>query len=421
MKMKNVIITAALVILALACTGCSKNHDEAEPVNIAFILGVVDDETVVNTGIDELASLPTQPGTTYAFISPEGSPTTIGEPGVIVDLSDRGYTSQMMERVHESMKADISEKLNAYTPTTPGIDMAGAISTAVRTINANRTDDRQNILVIYCGGKSDCSLINMIETPVYKMDVEASAKDIAAKMNCSMADIDELVYYCLGDFGPKQPKLNDTEKAKLEDFYTQLFVLLGMDPEHIIFKDDLPSTEYYSFPDMPVSTMEVQGVSSGLKGMVVLSEEIFDEKQENVFEEPIVITESQVNYIPDTSEFLNPEAATEALKPLVEYLNAHEDQSILLYSTCAGDTDSEYSQRLAAQRSARIAAILAEAGVEGDRMTVVAVKNSDCPYYQFGLGTGDEASVNRKTVITGIDSDLAQQLLSKGARIITED
>ena len=95
MKMKNAIITAALVILVLVCTGCSKNHGEAESVNIAFILGVVDDDTVVNTGIDELESLPAQPGTTYAFVSPEGSPTTIGEPGVIADLSDRGLAKNV--------------------------------------------------------------------------------------------------------------------------------------------------------------------------------------------------------------------------------------------------------------------------------------------------------------------------------------
>lgn len=421
MKMKNAIIAAALVLLAFACTGCTK-PDETEPVNIAFILGVCDDETVVNTGIDELAALTAQPGTTYAFISPESSPTTIGEPGVIADITNRGYTSQMMDRVHESMKVDIVEKLKDYTPTTPGINMAGAISKAVRTINANKVAGRQNILVIYCGGKSDCGLINMIETPVYQMDVEASAKAIAAKMNCSMADIDELVYYCLGDYGPKQPELNDTEKEKLEDFYTQLFVLLGMDPEHITFKQDLPSTEYYSFPDTPVSVMDVEGVSSGLKEMVVLSEEVFEEDSANVFERPIVITEGQVNYIPDTSDFLDPEAAALALQPLVDYLMAHKDQRILVYSTTAGDSDTDYSQRLAAQRSAKIATVLAEAGVENERITVVAVKKSEDPYFQFGLGTGDAAVVNRKTVIIiGIESDLAQQLLSKGVQITTED
>lgn len=422
MKMKNVIIAATLVLLALACTGCSKGHDAAEPVNIAFVLGVADDETVINTGIEELAALPAQPGTTYAFISPESSPTTIGEPGVIADLTDRGYTSHMMTRVHESMKDDIADKLSSYVPSTSQIDMAGAISLAVRTINANKLADRQNILVIYCGGKSTSGLINMLETPVYQMDIEASAKAIAAKMNCSMADIDELVWYCLGDFGPKQSKLNDTEKSKLEDFYTQLFVALGMDAEHINFKEDLPSTEYYSFPDTPVSAMEIEGVSSGLKEMVILKKEIFEEEPESVLEKPIVITEGQVNYLPDSDQFKDPEAAALALQPLVDYLVAHEDQHILVYSTTAGDSDTDYSQRLAAQRSARIATLIAEAGVEDERITVVAVKKSEDPYFQFGLGTGDAAVVNRKTVIIiGIESDLAQQLLSKGVQITTED
>lgn len=411
MKMKKMILSAIVLLMALVCVGCVRNTEKIEPVNIAFVLGIQDDETKVNIGIDELAALPAQPGTDYAFISAEGKPKLIGEPDTIVDLSSRGYTEAMMNRIREGIKADLTEKFNAYVPSTEEIDMAGALSLSVRTLNAHAIAGRQNILVLYCGGKSTAGLINMLETPVYQMDIEASVQSIAEKMNLSMSGVDKVIWYCCGDFGTNQPELNSEEKTKIKEFYKQLFVALGMDPEHVTFKDNLPSAECYSFPETPVSAMEVAGVSSGLQEMVVFDAEIFEDASGNAFDTPIVIPEGQVNYIPNTSDFLDPEAAAEAFRPIAEYLLAHKEQGILIYSTCAGDTNSDYSLHLATERSEKIYEILKKAGIEPERITVVAVKNTDDPYYQFGLGTGQAASVNRKTVITDINSELAQQLL----------
>ena len=417
MKTKNAIISVIFMILILTCAGCSKKQEVTEPVNIAFVLGVLDDETVVNTDINEFAALPSEPGTTYAFVSPESTPTTICDPGMIPDLTDRGYTSTMMDRVQAGIKVELTEKVSSYVPATDEIDMARALALAVRTLNSNKVNGRENILVIYCSGKSTSGLINMLETPVFQMDAEASARAVADKLDVSMDGVDKVVWYCSGDFGKKQPKINDTEKKTIRDFYTRLFVALGMDPQNIEFKDDLPSADCYSFADAAVSEMAVEGVSSDL---VVLNEEIFEEETESAFAKPIVITEGQVNYIPDTSDFLDPAAAAKAIQPVAEYLVAHKDRSIVLYSTCAGDTDSDYSQRLAAQRSSRIAEILYEAGVEQDHVTVVAIKNTQDPYYEWGLGTGEAASVNRKTVIADINSELARQIMDS-ARAEKED
>ena len=153
MKTKNAIISVIFMILILTCAGCSKKQEVTEPVNIAFVLGVVDDETVINTDIDEFAALPSEPGTTYAFVSPESTPTTICDPGIIPDLTDRGYTSTMIERVQKGIKADLTEKVSSYVPATGEIDMARALTLAVRTLNSNKVNGRENILVIYCSGK----------------------------------------------------------------------------------------------------------------------------------------------------------------------------------------------------------------------------------------------------------------------------
>ena len=80
---------ALVMLIGLAGCGSSEDLQTSEPVNIAFVVGIADDETKFNDGIAELNTLPAAPGTDYAFISVESEPTTIGEPSTIPDLSDR--------------------------------------------------------------------------------------------------------------------------------------------------------------------------------------------------------------------------------------------------------------------------------------------------------------------------------------------
>ena len=117
----------------------------------------------------------------------------------------------------------------------------------------------------------------MVETPVYEMNVEESASAVAQKMKVDLSGID-VVWYCCGDFGGnKQPKLSPNEKEQLKAFYNQLFTALGA--KSITFKDDLPSSECYSFPDVPVSPIAVEDTGSELKELVVLAPEVFEEAE----------------------------------------------------------------------------------------------------------------------------------------------
>lgn len=422
-KMMKSIFSAILTLaMLLSFTGCGDSEDiqSSDPVNIAFVVGIADDETKFNEGIDELASLPANPGTDYAFISAEGKPAMIGEAKTIPDFSDRGYTDVMMERVRTGIMADLTGQLADYKPTSSELDLAAATDLGVRTLKAHAVDGRDNVLVYYCSGRSTTGLINMVETPVYEMDVEESASAVAQKMKVDLSGID-VVWYCCGDFGGnKQPKISPNEKEQLKAFYNQLFTALGA--KSITFKDDLPSSECYSFPDVPVSPIAVEDTGSELKELVVLAPEVFEETEETqdaevadaaVLESPIVIPESQVCYQPDSAEFLDPVAAADAIQPAADFLLEHPEVNILLYGTCAGDNDTDFSLELGRARAESVKAVLLEAGIAEDRITAVTVKVADDPYYQFGLGTNSEASsVNRKCVMLDMSTELAKQILA---------
>lgn len=396
---KTIAMIALVFALLMNLAGCSKVQSE-EPVNMALVAAIADGETVLNDNIEELSSMPSRPGSTYAFISAEGSTALIGEPSTVKDLSDRGYNATMMERVRSSIQADIASRLDNYHPVSGEIDLAAATAAAVRTLNANAVEGRQNILVYYASGRSTTGLINMIQTPVYQLDVEGSAAAVAEEMHLDMSSVDEVIWYSCGDLGDDQPALNAEEKEKLKSFYRQLFTALGA--KKVTFKDDLPSSDSYDFDDAPVSTMPVAGTGSGLQP---LSAELLNNK---AFESPLAITEEQVRFQPDSAEYLDGQAARAAIQPIADYMLNHPDLSIVLYGTCAGDMPSE----LGRTRAETVKASLVSFGVDANRITAITIDPADDPYYQYGLGTGSEGSLNRKVVLVDANSALAQQIVS---------
>lgn len=406
--MKHIIFITLALVMVFALVGCV-SPKTAEPVNIAFVFGIADGETEINSGISELAALPAQPGTDYAFISLEGDPVCIGGPGTIPDFSDRGYTDVMMERVRAGIRADLADRLASYKPVSPEIDIAASIDLAVRNINANVVEGRKNYLILYCGGKSTKGIINMVETPVYKLDIEASVPAIAEKMSLDMSNIDEVVWYCCGCFGASQPTLSSTERTRLKTFYEQLFTALGA--KKVTFKEDLPKAEYYCFEDTPVSCMAVEGTISGLKELVVFDHEVLEsDNHGKAFEEPVALT---IRFVPDKAEYLHPEEAIKVLQPIAEYLINH-NITVVLAGTTAGDTDSEKTMTLSLQRAQCVKLSLVALGVDEAKIVAIGLGSTKDPWHIYGAGVGDgpQASQNRKVVICDIGSDTAAKILA---------
>ena len=413
---KSVLFALMLTLgTSISLSGCGhperseRRSVNSEPVNISFIVGVADNETKFNVKITEYASLPTRPGSEYAFTSVEGVPKVIIKANSIPDLSDRGYTKVMMERAHAGILADLTKHLQAYEPSSPEINLAAATELAVRNLKAHATAGCRNLLVFYCSGKSTTGLINMTETPLYKLDIKNSVDSVLKQMNVDMSGID-VVWYCIGDFGPAQADITQNEKRSLKDFYKMLFIALGANS--VTFMDEPPINEYYHFPNAPVSSMAVEGTKSQLKELVSLNPETLLANREDIFEDPIAIPEDLVRFVPDKADFLDIKAAEHAVMPIAEYMNRNGSASILLYGTCAGDKETDASLRLGKARAEAVKTLLVGFGVEAERVKAVGVAPKNDPYYQFGLGTGAEGGINRKVVLVDRNTDLAKHILS---------
>lgn len=411
MIMKKLVLFTLALSLLLFFAGCQNTAaaPAADPVNIVFVLGIADGESVVAAeSIRELAALPSQPGSSYAFVSVESSSAPIGESDVIADLTDRGYTEDMMKRVRQGIRADLNGRVASYVPSTAEIDLAAAVTCAVRLLNTNAAPGRRNVLVFWASGRSSTGLIDLSETPISRLDVDASVPVIAEQMHTDMSSVDQVVWYSCGDCGgTTQSAPSAGEQAKLREFYGKLFQTLGA--KDVDFRDDLPNDGFYSFPETPVTRMETETVCSGLKELKAATPEVLEQ---TALQEALVIPESMVKFRPDSAEFLDQAGAEAAIRPVSNYLLQHEELRILLYGTCAGDSDSDSAVKLARSRAEHVMEVLVSAGVAPSRVQVISVSVYDDPYYQFGLGTGSAASVNRKCVLMDLRSAEAEKLLA---------
>ena len=410
-KSVGLMFMMSMVLLMVAGCGAHSDVDSPKPVNICFVAGIADNEKKVKEEeISELQKVSSIAGSTVTFITVEGIPAMIGDSVHIPDLSGKGYTKVMVERQQAGIRADIIERISNYEPSTPEMDGAAAITKAVRVLKANSIEGRKDTLVNVWSGKTTTGIIDMTEIPVYQVDLEASVKAAAEKMaGCDMSFIDEIVWYCAGDLGEdEQPPFSLEEKEKLKEFYKDLFIALGADENVISFKDDLPDEECYAFPQTPVSTIKVKGTESALK-LSVLEESTL--KDTSLLEHRVMLPEAKVKFQPDSAEFLSLDSAREAILPVIDYMKANQDINILLYATCAGETETEYASRLAEARAEALKALMVEAEISQDRITALGVKPSQDPFYEYNMGTGEAGAVNRKAIILDQRDVLAKEIL----------
>ena len=407
------LICFALALMMLCCmfTGCTPEENAAfvQPRNVACVFTVANNNPRVDTRmIDELSALPGLPGSTYAVINAEGQPRVICA-GEIPDFSDRGYSKAMLERIQASIAADINGQIDAVQPCTPEVDLASALVLAVRTIRANEGEDRENLLVFYTSGISTAGLIDMTAVPVCQMDVDASVSALIDQLDLNLEGID-VVFYACGDVTGDQPSLSSVEQAELKEFYQKLF--LGMGADSVTFMADIPNGECYNF-DHQVSVMLTEGTSSGLQASVISFDPAILESNEgdDVFAEPVVLTESQVTFIGDSAAYLHPEEAEGVLKPIADFLLSN-DITILLCGTTAGDSNSAYTRELSLSRSNTVRQTLIDLGVDPSRIIAVGLGSTD-PWHVPGISVSSPASsCNRKVVLLDASSQTALEILT---------
>lgn len=380
MKKCNALVILLLsALLAALCSGCKAE----KPLNVAVVAAVANQNPVVDAAlIDELQELPTRPGSQYAIILADGQPRLLDQ-DEIVDLRDRHYASEMMDRIYETVRLSFEETLAQAAPAVPEVDMASAIQLASQALEAGKAavPTSESLLVVYASGISTTSCINMVEAPVKDMDAEAAAAAVADYLKVDLSGT-AVILYGIGETAGTQSPLSPKEVQTLKSFYEKLFLL--MHAKSVTFRPTLMPEGSYDFP-VDVSCMPTEGVSS------VLPVNKTDSASAVLAKGGIVGRD--IRFSADSTEFLDEAEVREQIADVVTFLKENPEKSLIVCGTTARDGSAESCRQFSLKRAIRVAELLREQAAP-EQVSAIGVGFSS-PFYEDEQINGWDESIAR--------------------------
>ena len=407
-KMISMIVVCALTLaMVTGLTGCDSSNNEAtaEKAAVCYVLA----NTANSQGLN--LNSPMVQDTIYNTIRNYGYISVVnadGVPDVVLassfDIDDK-YKSASAERLDMDARAkttNLITGMQSVIATDPEVDYLAALNLALRTLSSLEEYDSKTIVVIGTG----LSTTGVLDFQNNLISAEPSTIVDLLEEKDEIPNFDGITVYWqqMGDVAAPQQTLTSAQRNCLQKIYGGIVEAGG---GTFIYNDIIanPVNEGASYP--AVTPVELPAdIPISFEPDILDSEEV-----ENVFTEPVVLTEEQVTFIGDKAEYLHPEEAESVLKPIADFLMSN-DVTILLCGTTAGDSNSAYTTELSQARADAVKQSLVDLGVDPSHIIAVGLGSTD-PWHVYGIPTSDKAaSCNRKVVLLDASSYTAQEILA---------
>ncbi len=400
-----IFVLACVITIVSTLAGCSGNGVKA-PVEKAAVCYVVAN-TANSKGLN--FNSPLVQDTVYSTVRNYGFIAVVnadGKPEIVhaasYDLDDK-YKSASKEKLDmdaRSKATNIVLSMQSVVADDPEIDYLESLRLAVRTLSSLTGYDSKSIVLIGTG-LSTAGVMNFSNNLI-----SAEPETVVNLLNekSEIPDFTGITVYSqqLGDVAAPQQELTSAQRIKLEKIYGGIVETGG---GTFIYNDIIanPVDETKQYPSVtPVNLPSDTPIS--------FEEVVFEE--DNIFEEPVFLTEEKIGFVADKAAFLNPDEANETLQPVAEYLVKHPSVSIVLAGTTAGDKDSDFTMTLSKQRAEAVKNTLVELGVSADRIITIGLGSGKDPWHVYNAGyDGPAASGNRKVVLLDASSERAVSIL----------
>lgn len=409
-KMITMIIASVLaIVIVTGLTGCKSSNDatKAEKAAVCYVLA----NTANSQGLN--LNSPMVQDTVYETIRNFGYISVVnadGIPDVVFagsfDIDDK-YKSASPERLDmdaRSKTTNLITGMQGVIATDPEVDYLAALNLAVRSLSSLEGYDSKTVVVIGTG----LSTTGVLDFQNNLISAEPSTVVELLKEKEEIPDFNGIttVYWQqMGDVAAPQQALTSAQRNNLQQIYGGIVEAGG---GTFVYNDIIanPVNEGTSYP--PVTPVELPADAP-----ICFEPDILESNEgDDVFTEPVVLTEEQITFIGDKAEYLHPEEAESVLKPIAEYL-LNNDVTILLCGTTAGDTNSAYTMELSQSRAETVKQTLVDLGVDPNRIIAVGLGSTD-PWHVYGIPTSDKAaSCNRRVVLLDASSQTAQEILAE--------
>ncbi len=400
-----ILMLACVIALVSALAGCSGNGVKApaEKGAVCYVIA----NTANSKGLN--FNSPLVQNTVYSTVRNYGFIAVVnadGKPEIVhaasYDLEDN-YKSASKEKLDmdaRSKATNIVLSMQSIIADDPEVDYLESLRLAVRMLSPLEGYDSK-IIVLMGTGLSTTGVMNFSNNLI---SAEPETIVNLLKEKSEIPDFTGITVYSqqLGDVAAPQQELSSAQKIKLEKIYGSIvetgggnFIYNEIIANPVDDTRQYPSVTPVKLPsDAPISFEEVA----------------FEE--ENIFEEPVFLTEEKIGFVADKDTFLNPTEASETLRPVAEYLANHPSVSILLAGTTAGDSDSDFTLTLSRKRAETVKNVLIDLGVNADRIITIGLGSEKDPWHVHNAGyDGAAASGNRKVVLLDASSERAASIL----------
>ena len=404
-----ILVIACIIILVSALSGCSGNSakEPAEKTAICYVIANTANSKGLNFNSPLVQDTVYSTIRNYGFISvvnADGKPEIVHAASYDLDDKYKSASKEKLDMDARSKATNIVLSMQSVVADDPEIDYLESLRLAVRSLSSLDGYDSKSIVLIGTG-LSTAGVMNFSNNLI-----SAEPATVVNLLNekSEIPDFTGITVYSqqLGDVAAPQQELTSAQRIKLEKIYGGIvetgggtFVYNDIVANPVDETKQYPSVTPVNLPsDTPISFDEV----------------VFEE--DNIFEEPVFLTEEKIGFVADKAVFLNPDEANKTLQPVAEYLVKHPSVSVLLAGTTAGDKDSDFTLTLSKQRAETVKNALVELGVSSSKITTLGLGSEKDPWHVYNAGyDGAAASGNRKVVLLDTSSERAVSILESCA------
>ena len=412
------IVLFTIVTTLLTVTGCGdkKNTDTAtsnKPA-IAYIVANTANCKPVDSSAPIIQDTMIDCAENYGYsfiVRVDGEPELVSNENLDIDPQYKNAAKERLKRDATNKATNLLQVLEGVHAVNPESDYLEAIRLAAASLRSlDNSYTSRNI--ICCGsGLGTTGYLNF-QNNLLSAESQTIVKLLQEKE--ALPDLSGITVYWIGmaQTTAPQEKLNPKQSKNLENIWKSVIEAAG---------GEFVPNDYISVSQNDDTTDELPSVSIvniPSDDPIVFEPEILEQpeqEEENAFEEPVILGESQIQFVGGKATYLDEESATETIRPIAEYLLNHTSVNLLLVGSTAGDITDESTLRLSQDRANTVKHTLVEFGVDNKRINTLGMGASD-PWHISGAGydetVGSAASSNRKVVLIDANTELAQQLMS---------
>lgn len=381
-RMAAVLAAGTLVVGLLA--GCSMvpskggTVDNAVDTDTVLILTQGDGMPALTNAEDFLNSVNVTPGGSAGLVVADGKPFALGP-----QRFDQVKNNDIQQaRADKTARYQLVEAVQGAAATTPETDLISAISLASRMLSAG-TADNKVLIIRHSGVNTAVASLPMQDLDLLNSDPAQLLDQLDAAALVPQLNGVPVEFYGLGDVAGSQRTLSAQQVQWLQSFWQAFFDRTGAT---VTFHADIVSGEALTENGHKVTPLAPAGAPTFIK-----------------------VSAEQVDFQPDSTAFLDEDAARSALNELATQLKADSTSYVVAGSTAEVDNASrEGAQALSLARARAVRDVLVVVGIPADQITCLGLGNEPT-----SVRSANEAE-NRCVYVVSSDSVQATEFRSVG-------